>query len=378
MFINGVSASADLLGIIKQLHQLPSCYSEEKQSLPLSLSEWDSEKAYEARRLSHSGALSFSERKYAKAISFLEESSTIHEQNEEFEQLLIDLGLLHTASVEVLKARWNQDLDEDALRLQNNLPHIRKKIRRERQRPSGLSIPEAVRVEQGEVGFSADVPFGTDGIAQCVCLVLRNPATMKTALCHIDCDVDVDSLAKIKDRLLEGSSPDQLLEAKVVGCKSLGGQVVDDAIQNINTIVGFLGPLNVNVISADLFSDYQPSALVVFPEDFRCADGTATAFNPNRDLSTAVINKHKIPLRVAFDLTYSDQRAAILLDGNMVSHLRENYFGKSISDVYSTAEGKCSWVRGIRESAYNIYYSEYLDNVFCLCDVTCSPQTEAK
>jgi hypothetical protein len=109
------------------------------------------------------------------------------------------LGGLHEAILSASASKANDEAEA-----------LRARLRPLRERSLDLDYSfrgegydnEAYRVEQGEIGFSADKKIGTGRVFDCICIILRNPVTQKTALAHIVANTSSSSLASAFPRLL--------------------------------------------------------------------------------------------------------------------------------------------------------------------------------
>jgi tetratricopeptide (TPR) repeat protein len=150
----------------------------------------------------------------------LEEAIKIHEQQGHVDNLYRDLGNLHASLLDVIQGKQNDGLTEEADQLRARLRPLRQSSANLISRNKGETInPEAHRVEQGEIGLSSDKPIGTDNVNDCVCVVLRDPHTKKTAIAHIDASTGISSLQVLLDRMPDRKPPDKPLEARLIGAR---------------------------------------------------------------------------------------------------------------------------------------------------------------
>ncbi|AIL65014.1 putative Chemoreceptor glutamine deamidase CheD [Rickettsiales bacterium Ac37b] len=122
---------------------------------------------------------------------------------------------------------------------------------------------EAHRVEQHEVGFSAEEKIGTDNIQQCVVIILRDPISKKTALAHFDRYTDPNSISEVIAKF----SQDTQLDAYLIGGRDRGGEnkIISDT--NIQKVTQQLKQYNnINIKSADIGDKGSPSAIVFDPK----------------------------------------------------------------------------------------------------------------
>lgn len=175
----------------------------------------------------------------------------------------------------------------------------------------------AVRVEQNEVGFSADRPIGTDNVCDCICVMIRDPVSRKTALAHVDYMTELSSLSVMLERMPQGVA----LEARLLGARyapedhGISPDGVVASFRNLKKIKNFLEGKNVNILSADINDKKQPYSVVVDPLTFELTEEVPA--HPNRDehianILPAFVEKTR-PLHLAFDLTVSPHRAPHLL-----------------------------------------------------------------
>lgn len=181
----------------------------------------------------------------------------------------------------------------------------------------------ALRVEQGEVGFSAAAPIGTDNLHDCVCLIVHDPVSRKTALAHIDDNTDAASLRIIMDRM-----PESGLQARIIGGRFKFGPAAIQSQRNIRKVTEFLNASNIQLLSSQVLQGEQPAAVTVNPLDFTVRDVAPGMRNPNRLLTAGkiMVAEYKEQLRIGFDLTATPERAPETLSYEEIKELRKNYF----------------------------------------------------
>ncbi len=273
----------------------------------------------------------------------LEEAIRIHEQQGHVDNLYRDLGKLHASLLDVIQVKQNDGLTEEADQLRARLRPLRQSSANLISRYKGETInPEAHRIEQGEIGLSSDKPIGTDNVNDCVCVVLRDPHTKKTAIAHIDASTGISSLQVLLDRMPDRKPPNKPLEARLIGARfrddpNEDGFGADKAKQNIRKIVEFLDDRHVDVLSAAILDPGQPTSIVVHPETFEIVEETPGVPNPNMHLGNGkpLITNWGKPLHLSFDLTSSMERAPIILQGGEVMTLRDRFAGKSEDQIYA-------------------------------------------
>jgi chemotaxis receptor (MCP) glutamine deamidase CheD len=273
------------------------------------------------------------------AIVAFEKASTFDDKYQYKDLLYFHLAALHRSIVIAANDKDSKGLNSEADSLRLMLRPLRKRSSDIHSEYKGEGIePDAYRVEQREVGFSSKELMGTDNLRACICLIIRDPITHKTALAHIDAGADIESLELIFERLPKRIPPEQPLEAKIVGVSadtlSVGGDKTSQA--NLQKVINFLNKRHVEVISADIAQPDQQTSVIVDPETFNLDERSPGKNNFNKEIATAKsylsLNK---PLNLAFDLTSTDKRTAILLTRENISNIKYNYIGKTERQIYN-------------------------------------------
>jgi hypothetical protein len=220
---------------------------------------------------------------------------------------------------------------------------------------SGANITGATRVEQAQVGFSANKPIGTDQVGDCLVMIVRDPVSAKTALAHIDRYASGESLQKIFD----GLPSDRRLDVVLLGAShdpddasDKDGFAKNCAKGNLTKTIQFLADKNVNIIAAKVYDPKALDAFVVDPRSFEIKTGNTypkkgpvtdiiadQMSNPDHELSYAKMmlsfdrnapvdpknpdNLGTRGLETAFDLTKSPTRNPVLLRSSDVAVLNE-------------------------------------------------------
>lgn len=275
------------------------------------------------------------------AIPAFETAVKVYEQEQQMDQLYHALGGLHKAILATSQAKLTAGHSADADQLRSRLRPLRQRSSEMFSTYKGEGYDgEAYRVEQAEIGFSADRKIGTDNVNDCVCVIIRDPTTKKTALAHVDAATDVSSLEQVFSRLPKRRPPDAPLEAKLIGARfgPSSGSVYGERVSrgNIEKISRLLDKHHVEVLSAAVLDPNQPTSIVVDPLPFEVEEHSPGMPNPSKDMANgrACIEAWGKPLQVAFDLTVSDQRASILLSRQAVANLRHSYAGKNEWEIY--------------------------------------------
>jgi hypothetical protein len=216
----------------------------------------------------------------------------------------------------------------------------------------------ATMVEQAQVGYSARAPIGTENVADCIGLIVRDPLSGKTALAHIDRYGTPESLPAIFERMPKG----RMLEAVLWGAKygrqpDAEPQMAAWSEHNLRKVVALLTEENVNVIGAKIYDRTMPSAVTVDPatglirgENPEQGEPSQIAFHadPDRDLSAAkmILNYstgqgHRldsIALDTGFDLTSAPGRMPLRLRREDVAILNEQVAGKTPAQIEEWAQ----------------------------------------
>ena len=223
------------------------------------------------------------------------------------------------------------------------------------------AAPNAHRVEGSEVGFSNFDPIGTDNVHDCVCVILRNPETGRTALAHIGGDATPESLQSIWNGLGYTSGT---LEMRMFGGRHLPdgsetGQSNPYLVQNnqiarwnVEKVVEFFQDKPVDVLSANILTANQPAVVVVDPKSrgFELTENVPGRPNPEAALTNALgvlhmegylsADKNGVrPLHTAFDLTReygqdeTPTRNPLLLTGEEVKKIRDQFLNKNPAEI---------------------------------------------
>lgn len=205
--------------------------------------------------------------------------------------------------------------------------------------------PDAIRVEQNEIGISDDQPIGTDNVCDCLCVMIRDPVTCKTALAHVDFRSDIASLEQILDRMPQ----DRQLEARLVGARfapwdALTSQHGASASQsNLQRVKDLLEGRDINVLSADINDMRQPFTLVVDPKTFELREEVPAQHNPDEFIGNYLpwFETDQRPMHLAFDLTVSDRRAPHLF------HQGHNQAVSAVEpdEIYEKSKDRVYWPR---------------------------------
>jgi hypothetical protein len=195
---------------------------------------------------------------------------------------------------------------------------------------------DAWRVEQNQMGISQDRKMGTDHVHDCIGIVLQNPLTKKTVLAHIDYRSDVSSLKRAFERLASSDAPTQTqvdprrFYARIFGAgfdRNLDdNEHYQNAIGNIKKLVEFLDAYDADVelLSVAVLERWKFSAAVIDPISFELSMKWPGVPNSNARINgfKVSITETGSPLEFAFDLTISNERAAVYLARAEVAQVR--------------------------------------------------------
>lgn len=206
----------------------------------------------------------------------------------------------------------------------------------------------ALRVEQGEVGFSAEQPMGTDHICDCICMIVHDPITKKTALAHIDIGTPQTALEAVFKRLPKRGPREEALQVRLVGARVPSHA---SSLKNIEKVIDALKDRHVDILSADIIDSPKPSTVVVNPEYFTLTEAMPYAPSPDRYIANGSKFFSRLsdypPLRIAFDTTISLEHAPILLEPHMPTAILRYVAGKAdheLREHFSTPDTKISLI----------------------------------
>ncbi|MDD3371288.1 MAG: hypothetical protein PHE27_05620 [Alphaproteobacteria bacterium] len=298
----------------------------------------------------YAGAAQAGER-FEESIPALNESIAILDHFGNIGDVHLRLGRLHYSLHEIYRKKLEEGASDAEKFRQEKLKPVRQELVRTFIAKSGAPVdPKAYPVEENEVGFSDDAPIGTTNLGQCLCLIVRDRVTKKTALAHIDISTEEESLKLILDRIPQ--TPDHPLEVRLVGAKKVFKDMSEYNLEktlcflqgtnanilseyNLEKTLCFLQGTNANILSADILENDQPGSVVVDPHTFRIEEKAPGKPNPNKGLLNAHIAKDYRDLQLAFDLTCSEQRAPILIPSAEVSRLHERFLNEDEDSLYS-------------------------------------------
>ncbi|MES2355342.1 MAG: hypothetical protein V4568_13290 [Pseudomonadota bacterium] len=207
--------------------------------------------------------------------------------------------------------------------------------------------PSAHRIEQGEMGFfdRSKHSVGTKGVEDC--LWIDTSHQPKSAAVHYDIRSSIESL-----QLICNSAPtEDALPMSIVGAMyhadfditSIPKTVDEDLAKrsglNLNGLAEFLVGKNVNVISASIGNEFQPTD-VVSGRNHEIKEAIPGCHNPDMTLAilNLLISSPNKPIHIAFDLTVSDKRAPYLFKAEEVDSLKTQFMGKPIEELYAWAK----------------------------------------
>lgn len=282
------------------------------------------------------------------AIHSFEDAIAIQERYPDGRAMCETLGGLH-------HALFNASKEKSSLWHRKEIGDIHDRMREIRARHSALfpyrhnEAPdkEAYRIEQGELGFSAEQKIGTDYVQDCICVIIRDPVTRKTALAHVDAATDVESLDEAFNRLPEHA--DTPLQVKLAGARygaegASNAKGHENSRSNIQRITDYLDTRDVEIVSAQIQELEQPNSIVVDPLTFTIEERFPAIENPDALVAATRprYEERNRPLHVALDLTVSTVRAAVLLGRPAATLVNAHYAGRSDEEICAGFyEGAC-------------------------------------
>ncbi len=238
--------------------------------------------------------------------------------------------------------------------------------------------PNAIFLDQHEVGFSSNKPLGTHNIQTCIVLIVRDPGTHLTALAHIDANIDSESVKrvfsnfdashsleihligasgtkfknnewKLPNLLLEGNEPLPLkeIEEEIGNCiASIAGTGKGDdsdyqALKNIYTVIyAMLTSEHTFTFKNVVVAGRHEPSIVVNP-----ATGELKACTPAFDLTKCTAGcfvgyyKNHTQLFTALENGEENRKYHITLSGQQVSTLWNKYqeYQNTHNGDYATA-----------------------------------------
>lgn len=263
-----------------------------------------------------------------EAITLLNQSISYYEKNQHLNFAYFDYDYLYQAQSKAFTHYKSIGDTEHMDKAAQAMAELRVRARALRNDMYGGADPTAHRVEEGEIGFSADERIGTDLVSQCVTILARDPKTHKTAIAHIDYQVNLDSL----DQLFAGFG-DGKIEMRLIGASHTES---DHSKNNLEKVLRHLADKNVDIISADILQGPSAAAnAVVDPKDFSVEEKIPTRHTINANIGNALLSfcKNGKPLEVQFDLTKNKERAPIFLTREALGDIRKHYEHKDEAEI---------------------------------------------
>lgn len=175
---------------------------------------------------------------------------------------------------------------------------------------------DAHLVEQAEVGFSDMQPIGTINVQDCICIMVRDPKSHKTALAHFDAKTDPKSLDVIFDHLPKLNAG-EAYQVRLLGARyyqnAKDQQLGDLCERNLTSVISGLRAYPVEILTAQIADIDQAATVVVNPEDFSLKHAVPMKNIQRFELVSGhqKIQQNNHPLRVSFDLTKGDAAAPV-------------------------------------------------------------------
>jgi chemotaxis receptor (MCP) glutamine deamidase CheD len=295
------------------------------------LSRASKDTAAEAANLNKAGETALQLKKNFEAVVCLMRACKLLKKQGAGDMLYESSGLLYKAL-----QRYKTRHPRKAGKIDRRLEKIRQEsadIFRTRYRETLRE--DAHYVAQGMAGFSSSAPLGTENICDCVCLILRDPVSKRTALAHIDAATTAKSLENIFARMPQTDG----LEAKIIGARYGASNTTDDYVQqngrrNIKIVTDILRDKNVNILSCDLCAGDQPLAITVDPASFDVREELCGQRRINAyfgDSLACFIDKKD--LQVAFDLDRAEDHHPVYVPAGAYGRIHE-FALKSPDEIY--------------------------------------------
>lgn len=265
-----------------------------------------------------------------EAASLLDQAMEIHKADGRLDLAYLDCCTAYAAQgvierhFETLRDQRRADAAANAMRgLRNEAGSLWEQY-------FGGADRDAHRVEEGTMGFSSSERIGTDNISQHLVIVARDPVTFKTGLVHLDGLVKPDG--RVDYRMLDKTLsqffrnfPPNRLEVRLIGAMHTNSR---RSMTSLTGVMTYLATKNINVISADVLDGPSgPAAFVVDPQSFTISEKVPMKPTVNAAIGDAVIliGEPTKPLPIQFDFTKSSERAPILLNKDVLHHIRSNH-----------------------------------------------------
>ncbi|MDD3181517.1 MAG: hypothetical protein PHD48_01735 [Alphaproteobacteria bacterium] len=183
---------------------------------------------------------------------------------------------------------------------------------------------EGYLVSQREYGISNSERMGTKRVSDCVAMILREPNSHWASLSHIDYSISPQALKVTLDGIGDGAGM-PLINAHLFGAKMIKLRDVDlseKAKRNIKSVIEFMLPRNINVVSSYIFDPQGPSCIAVDPRSGKLTEVAVIGSDSLSLLRTSLISisNTNAQLKKAFDLTQSEKYKPIFLSTNDANH----------------------------------------------------------
>jgi hypothetical protein len=290
----------------------------------------------------------------AVAVELMEKAIVIHEKQGHKDFMFRDGDILYGSICATVESLRQLGALEQVPQYYEKLKPLREKMAEIYTSMQGAADATAHRIEQGEMGFSADKPIGTDNVSQCVVLMLHDPVSKKTGLAHVDIESDKKSLDLMFKRM-----PKNQLQARIIGARF---DTDMDSHINLEGVIDFLRSRDVDLLSADILNYHGPSAMVVDPKTFEVKEAVPEGHNVNRQLSNALhlFAGLEKDVHLSFDFTISPERAPLLLNRAAVAKLRDEFLGKDDVEIDAQLRFNNTFERSVVSHNIMALRDEYL------------------
>ncbi len=290
----------------------------------------------------------------AVAVELMEKAMVIHEKQGHKDFMFRDGDILYGSICATVESLRQLGAKGQVPQYYEKLKPLREKMAEIYTSMQGAADATAHRIEQGEMGFSADKPIGTDNVSQCVVLMLHDPVSKKTGLAHVDIESDKKSLDLMFKRM-----PRNQLQARIIGARFDSDM---DSHVNLEGVIDFLRSRDVDLLSADILNYNGPSAMVVDPKTFEVKEAVPEGPNVNRQLSNALhlFAGLEKDVHLSFDFTISPERAPLLLNQAAVAKLRDEFLGKDDVEIDAQLRFNNTFERSVVSHNIMALRDEYL------------------
>ena len=290
------------------------------------------------------------------AIDYYQNAAMVYQRLGHIDQAYWLLGEAHDIACRQVDSLEKYNARQEAIdNAREQLRSLRKRSMDARWIPNNEPVDEsAIRVEQGEAGFSRSTPIGTCNIHECISIVVMDPDTNDTSVTHFDFTTNAADV----EAVLENVRPPPVSpNAKPLKVFLFGAEDYSESEEyafehflniqrsvraqvNLRKVTEALLGKNVEIVSADVLSASQVESIVAYPETQTVRQAVPGIFDRNAQLRFASLSTFNVSestarsrLNFAFDVRTSQTRGPVFLNLNSVQQLLEK--GKTEKDIYA-------------------------------------------